>query len=456
ANQHLARRNKAVDKIQFCVVQMKRLSVNFPVHVRVGEEDLCRATLRHYRQHPRFLKFFDGLRRKDHRPFVLAPGLLRLHHIIADRVVLDEEPRLVEQEELRCAELLRVGDFIRCPMQNIKEQWFQDFRRIVPAVEIERLKAFERKRVLGVVEEKAVLSTAGPTVEAFFQLTNDVSKVRDCALVRLKYVNPLDRIPQPAFFFEVQTVTLRVALNEHAEEAEEKLQVLFGLSQRERINGEVPRFLTHLEIRALEYRRKRLEAAADIKNESQRLVLLRVLQQKNAQIRLPTTRHPKDQRVGDLAVMQVQKVWGAVVGFEHGQVLCAEMLVRLFPGKDRKEERQVGVIRVQQIQLPEVHRMVARHSGEISVELVVGFRKQIAVGVGEDSSKFGSELIEFHARAAIEHNREREIAKRLTVTESAQAIAKIFDVRLLRFVHEHVTWVRLCGIVAHLGDKPCF
>ena len=42
----------------------------------VGEEDLCRATLRHYRQHPRFLKLFDGLRRQDHRGVVLAPGLL--------------------------------------------------------------------------------------------------------------------------------------------------------------------------------------------------------------------------------------------------------------------------------------------------------------------------------------------------------------------------------------------
>src|SRR5580692_13101938 len=55
ANQHLARWNKAVDKVQFRVVQMKRLAINFPVHIRVGEEDLCRATLRHYCQHPRFL-----------------------------------------------------------------------------------------------------------------------------------------------------------------------------------------------------------------------------------------------------------------------------------------------------------------------------------------------------------------------------------------------------------------
>src|ERR1700722_19784009 len=162
ANQHLARWNKAVDKVQFSVVQMKCFPVNVTVHVRVGEKDLCGATLGHYRQHPRFLKLFDGLRRQNHCRFVLAPGLLRLNHIIANGLVLDEEPRLVEQEELGGAELLRVSDLIRCSMQDIKEQWFQDFRRIVPPVEIERLKTGERKRVLSVVEEEAVLSAASP------------------------------------------------------------------------------------------------------------------------------------------------------------------------------------------------------------------------------------------------------------------------------------------------------
>ena len=93
--------------------------------------------------------------------------------------------------------------------------------------------------------------------------------------------------------------------------------------------------------------------------------------------------------------MQVQKVRCAVVGFEHGQVLRAEMRVRLFARKDRKEKRQVGVVRVQQIQLAEVQRIVARHGGEVGVELVVGLRKQAAVGVGEDASELGPELLQF-------------------------------------------------------------
>src|SRR5580658_9510353 len=374
---------------------MKRFAVNFSVHVRVGEEDLCRATLRHYRQHPRFLKLFDGLRRQNHRRFMLAPCLLRLHHVIPDRLVLNEEPRLVEQEELGGAELLGVSDLIRCSMQNIKQQWFQNLGRVIPTVEVKRLKTGERKRVLSVVKQKSVLSAAGPAVEAFFQLSNDVSKVRDRTLVRLQYVDALDRVPESAFLLEVDTVTLLVTLNEHAEEAEEKLQVLFGLWQGERVDGEVPRFLTHIEIRALEYRRKRLEAAADIKDESQRFVLLRVMKQKHAEIALATTAHPENQGVGNIAGMQVEIVWRAVVGFEHSQVLCAQMHVRLLAGEDRKQKRQIGVIRVQQIQLAKVQRIVAGHSGEISVQLVVGFRKKIAIRVGEEASELGPELLQF-------------------------------------------------------------
>jgi hypothetical protein len=77
--------------------------------------------------------------------------------------------------------------------------------------------------------------------------------------------------------------------------------------------------------------------------------------------------------------MQVEKVERAVVGFEHSQVLRAEMLVRLLAGEDRKQKRQVGVVRIQQIQLAEVERIVARHGGEIGVQFVIGFRKQIPV-----------------------------------------------------------------------------
>src|SRR6266566_7008272 len=98
--------------------------------------------------------------------------------------------------------------------------------------------------------------------------------------------------------------------------------------------------------------------------------------------------------MSNIAGVQVEEVGRAVVGFDDCQVLRAEMWVGLFARQDRKQKRQVGVIRVQQIQLAEVEGIVAWHSGEIGVQLVVGFSKQIAVRVGEDASKLGHELIE--------------------------------------------------------------
>src|ERR1700693_1252880 len=212
---------------------MKCLPVDFAVHLRVGEEDFCRATFGHYRQHPRFLQLFDGLRGKNHGGVVFTPSLLRLHYIVADRLVLDEQPCLIKEENLESGESSRVGNFVRRAMQNVKQQRLQYVRRIVPTMEVERLKARERKRVLSVVKQEPVLPAAGPAVQAFLQLANYVAKVRDRALARLQHVDALDGVPHPPFFSEVQPIPLFVALNEHAEEAEEKLHVLFGLRQGE-------------------------------------------------------------------------------------------------------------------------------------------------------------------------------------------------------------------------------
>src|SRR5438309_11871123 len=93
--------------------------------------------------------------------------------------------------------------------------------------------------------------------------------------------------------------------------------------------------------------------------------------------------------------MQVEKVGRAVVGFEYGEVLRTEMRIRLLAGEDRKQKGQVGIVCVQQIQLAEVQRVVARQGREISVELVVGLREQIAIRIGEDAGKLSHQLIEF-------------------------------------------------------------
>jgi hypothetical protein len=59
-------------------------------------------------------------------------------------------------------------------------------------------------------------------------------------------------------------------------------------------------------------------------------------------------------------------------------------------------------------------------------------------------------------RLTVQHDCQREVAQRLTVTQSSKTIAKVLDVSLLRFVYQHVARVRLRGVTTHLGDEPGF
>jgi len=50
----------------------------------------------------------------------------------------------------------------------------------------------------------------------------------------------------------------------------------------------------------------------------------------------------QNHRMGHIAVMQVQEVRGAVVGFEHGQVLLPQLAIAGVAGMQGKEERQMA------------------------------------------------------------------------------------------------------------------
>ena len=77
-------------RFKLSVVQMERLPIEVAIHLRVGEKDLRWAAFRDDMQHPGFLQLLDGLGGEDHRGVVLAPGLLRLDDVVADRLVADE------------------------------------------------------------------------------------------------------------------------------------------------------------------------------------------------------------------------------------------------------------------------------------------------------------------------------------------------------------------------------
>ena len=78
------------------------------------------------------------------------------------------------------------------------------------------------------------------------------AKVDSVRWLGLNDVHVLDGSPQLAFLFEVELVTLALALDQHAEEREQELQVLFGWLQRERIDAKVARLLADIQITAAE------------------------------------------------------------------------------------------------------------------------------------------------------------------------------------------------------------
>ena len=80
------------------------------------------------------------------------------------------------------------------------------------------------------------------------------------------------------------------------------------------------------------------------------------------------------------------------------------------------------------VQFAQILRIIAGHGGEVGVELVVRFREEIAISVGEHASEFADELIKLSLRRGIEHDGQREISKLLAVAQSAKAVAKILDV----------------------------
>ena len=95
-----------------------------------------------------------------------------------------------------------------------------------------------------------MLAAARPTLQAVLQFSDDIGEIGDRSLFWLQYIYPLDRVPELALFLEVEPVTLLIAFNEHPEKAKQELQILFAGFKRERVDGEVARFLADVEVRS--------------------------------------------------------------------------------------------------------------------------------------------------------------------------------------------------------------
>ena len=108
---------------------------------------------------------------------MFAPGLLGLGYVAANCFVANEEPCFIEQKSFKSGQSGRICDFTAGPVEHIEEERFQQFRCVSPSVEVEGLESTECERVFVVVKQKSVLPGPCPTVKAFLEFPDNLSKI---------------------------------------------------------------------------------------------------------------------------------------------------------------------------------------------------------------------------------------------------------------------------------------
>ena len=97
----------------------------------------------------------------------------------------------------------------------------------------------------------------------------------------------------------------------------------------------------------------------------------------------------EDERVADVLDVQVEGVRRVVRRLEDGERLASQMGAHRVAVIQREQEAQVGEIRLEQRQPPEVVRAVARDDREPRVEQVVGLFEEAAVVDGHGLHRLG-------------------------------------------------------------------
>jgi hypothetical protein len=155
-----------------------------------------------------------------------------------------------------------------------------------------------------------------------------------------------------------------VGFRQDFREAKQEMQVLGGGRERERIDREGAFFNADRKVSTVKEPGQILVAAAQVKDVGERRVLLNVRQKKIRQEALSAAARAKDGGVGNILIMQVQKIRGVLLGLESRQVFRTKMGVFLLPSFRPIKKGEIGVIGVEQIHSPEVVVVIPRHDGQ--------------------------------------------------------------------------------------------
>ena len=234
-------------------------------------------------------------------------------------------------------------------------------------------------------------------------------------------------------------------LQEHPHERKQEMQMLRGGVQTERIDREVAVREADAPGAAAQQRRELVIAPAHIEDRGDRVVLLRMHDEEVHEERLPRPRRPGHQRVPDIVDVQVPEIRRLMGGLKDREILAAvEVRARPLAGVEREEEAEVGDVRVEERQPPQIVRAVAGKDRQPGVQEVVRFVVQGTVVRGKRLGALRHAPIEPLRVAVIEHHGQGALTEEVAMHfHFGQALPQLVDGCCRRIVDEHLLGLRL-------------
>src|SRR5262249_46145010 len=148
------------------------------------------------------------------------------------------------------------------------------------------------------------------------------------------------------------------------------------------------------EVPASKQRRQLPVAVAEIEDDREWVVLLRMRRQKVDQEALSGAGCAKDECVADVLDVQIEGVRRVVRGLEYGEGLPTKMTAGAFAGVEREQEAQIRGVRLEDREASEIVSGISRDDAQPGVEEVVRLLEQAPVVDRHRLLRFGRVVLE--------------------------------------------------------------
>src|ERR1700736_2133758 len=143
--------------------------------------------------------------------------------------------------------------------------------------------------------------------------------------------------------------------------------------------------------------------------------------------------------MGCIAVVQVQKVRRAVTRFKYREIFLTEIRVAGFAGIKGKEEGEIRVVGIQQVEIAKVKSVISWNRGEEGVEQVKPFVVKLGVMYAENFVELCGGAFDGCKIAVVQDDTQGKLAEVVAVKFNLlKAFAKFPHLRFPGIVEEHI------------------